>query len=87
VIYWQFENLRPPRSLQIGETFAASTGYTLSDVPYAAAFAGYKDWFILAYNRPGYTIEVGIGRNPIPISQFDTIYRENEEVMLLAPII
>ena len=27
----------------------------------------YKDWFILNYNRPGFTIEVGLGTNPIPI--------------------
>jgi hypothetical protein len=49
--------------------------------------AGYKDWFIEEYTRPGYTIEAGLGRNPLPISQFDMIYNNNEEIMLLAPII
>lgn len=87
VIYWLYQNIRPPRALEIGQTFAASTGYTLSNVPYEAAYAGYKDWFVEAYRRPGYTFEVGVGRNPVPVSQFDTIYRENEEVLLLAPII
>ncbi|MGB7605333.1 MAG: M14 family metallopeptidase [Lutisporaceae bacterium] len=87
VIYWLYQNIRPPRSFEIGQSFAASTGYTLSNVPYEAAYAGYKDWFVEVYKRPGYTIEAGIGGNPVPISQFDTIYRENEETMLLAPII
>jgi g-D-glutamyl-meso-diaminopimelate peptidase len=87
VIYWLYQNIRPPRALEIGQIFAASTGYTLSNVPYEAAYAGYKDWFVEQYRRPGYTIEAGIGRNPVPISQFDTIYRENEEVMLLSPIV
>jgi g-D-glutamyl-meso-diaminopimelate peptidase len=67
--------------------FSAATGYTVSDTPYEAAYAGYKDWFIEKYFRPGYTFEVGIGRNPLPITQFNTIYNNNEEAMLLGPIV
>lgn len=87
VIYWLYKGIQPPRALEIARRFSQISGYTVSDVPYEAAYAGYKDWFIEQYRRPGYTFEVGLGRNPISISQFDTIYRENEEVMLLAPII
>ncbi|MPW24503.1 LysM peptidoglycan-binding domain-containing protein [Alkalibaculum sp. M08DMB] len=87
VIFWQYRDMLPPRSREIGEIFAAASGYLLSDVPYEAAYAGYKDWFIQEYNRPGYTMEVGLGRNPLPITQFDTIYNNNEEVLLLAPIV
>ncbi|MDF2531019.1 MAG: peptidase [Clostridia bacterium] len=87
VIYWLYKGIQPPRALQIAQIFSNITGYTVANVPYEAAYAGYKDWFVEVYRRPGYTIEAGIGRNPVPISQFDTIYRENEEVMLLSPII
>lgn len=87
VIYWLYKGIRPPRALEIARRFSEITGYAVSDVPYEAAYAGYKDWFIEQYRRPGYTFEVGIGRKPTPISQFNTIYRENEEVLLLAPII
>ena len=87
VIYWLYKNIRPPRALEIAIRFSQITGYTVSDVPYEAAYAGYKDWFVEQYNKPGYTFEVGIGRNPLPITQFSTIYRENEGVMLTAPII
>ncbi|MGI6778922.1 MAG: M14 family metallopeptidase [Acetivibrionales bacterium] len=87
VIYWLYKNIIPPRALEIARIFSNATGYAVSDTPYEAAYAGYKDWFIEEYFRPGYTFEVGIGRNPLPISQFDTIYRNNEEAMLLAPII
>ena len=41
------------------------------------ALLGYKDWFIQTYNSPGYTIEAGLGENPLPISQFDKIYKDN----------
>jgi len=87
VIYWLYKNMFVPRAQQIGEIFARASGYTLSETPYEAAYAGYKDWFIEEFIRPGYTIEAGLGTNPLPISQFDMIYNDNEEIMLLAPII
>ena len=74
VIYWQFEDRAPRGARELGEEFARLSGYRLSDVPYSSSFAGYKDWFIRFFNRPGYTIEVGLGENPLPISQFNEIY-------------
>jgi len=87
VIYWLYKNMQIPRAQQIGETFARASGYALSSTPYEAAYAGYKDWFIEEFQRPGYTIEAGRGQNPLPISQFNSIYNRNEEILLLAPII
>ncbi|MFZ7133624.1 MAG: M14 family zinc carboxypeptidase [Eubacteriales bacterium] len=87
VIFWRYLDMNPPRALEIGERFAEVTGYQLEEVYPEAAFAGYKDWFIETYNRPGYTFEVGLGTNPLPISQFNTIYNNNEEALLLASII
>lgn len=62
-------------------------GYTLEDTPYGSSFAGYKDWFIQSYYLPGYTIECGLGSNPLPISQFDTIYAENEGILVLGAVL
>jgi Predicted carboxypeptidase len=87
VIYWQFEGLAPAESLGIARRFSAINGYTIELNPGEAAFAGYKDWFILQYRRPGFTIEVGVGPNNVPVTQFDTIYRENLGVLLLAAVI
>lgn len=87
VIYWKFLNFNPPNSESIGRQFSNASGYILEDTPYASSFAGYKDWFIQNYNRPGYTIEVGLGDNPLPISQFDTIYAENIGILVLGLIL
>ncbi len=87
VIYWLYKNIVPPQALEIAELFARASGYEVSYTPAEAAYAGYKDWFVEEFRRPGYTIEVGIGRNPLPISQFNTIYNNNEEIMLLAPLV
>ena len=83
VIYWKFLNYEPPMSREIAYRFAAVSGYLVEDTPYASGFAGYKDWFIQNYNRPGYTIEAGIGDNPLPLGQFDTIYDDNVEMLAL----
>lgn len=74
-IYWQFEDIFVPGAKELGERFAAVSGYALADTPYNSSFAGYKDWFIKMYRRPGYTIEVGKGENPLPLEQFPQIYQ------------
>ena len=83
-IYWQFGGYDIPGARALGEDFARTSGYTLSDVPEESAYAGYKDWFIQNFRRPGYTIEVGEGTNPLPLSQFDEIYRDNLGILVTA---
>lgn len=77
VIYWKYLDFLPPRSEEIADELARVSGYTKSITPYASGFAGYKDWYISYYNRPGYTVEIGRGENPLPISDFDSIYPAN----------
>lgn len=84
VIFWNFENLAPPEAQTIGESLAGLSGYELAEPEGPASYAGYKDWFIQDYRRPGYTVEVGRGTNPLPISQFDTIYADNRPMLLYA---
>ena len=85
-IYWQFQNYNPPQSFEIGTELANVSGYRLAETPYNSSFAGFKDWFIQNYNRPGYTIEAGIGVNPLPISQFDEIYQDNLGILVLGAV-
>lgn len=84
VIYWQFEDYVVPGARELGEKMAQASGYTLADTPYNSSFAGYKDWFIQAFRRPGYTVEVGVGENPLPLSQFDSIYDNVLGAMVIA---
>lgn len=86
-IYWQFQNYAPYNSYLIGQQLANASGYALTDVPYNSSFAGYKDWFLQEYHRSGYTIEAGIGENPLPISQFDEIYNDNLGILVLIAIL
>ena len=85
-IYWQFDNYEVPGARALGEEFARLSGYTLAQVAYESGFAGYKDWFIQEFRRPGYTIEAGSGVNPLPIDQFDEIYRDNLGILVTAAL-
>lgn len=76
-IYWQYADIFVPGARELGEEFAARSGYRLADTPYNSSFAGYKDWFIKHFRRPGYTVEAGIGENPLPVSQLPEIYAAN----------
>ena len=75
-----------PGALALGQEFARLSGYSLEETPYASGFAGYKDWFIQNFDRPGYTIECGLGENPLPLSQFENIWNANLGILTLAAL-
>ena len=85
-IYWQFLDYHVPGAQELGERFAEVSGYRLAEAPYESSFAGYKDWFIQKFRRPGYTIEVGSGTNPLPLEQFDKIYQDNLGILVTAAL-
>ena len=86
VIYWQFQDIPVPGARALAEEFARLSGYALEDVPEESSYAGYKDWFIQTFRRPGFTIEAGSGENPLPLSQFDEIYRDNLGILTTAAL-
>ena len=86
VIYWTYQDKTPAQAQRIAQLFSQLSGYEMSEPSGITSFAGYKDWFIDKFGIPGFTIEVGLGENPLPISQFPKIYLENEALLLEAPI-
>ena len=84
VIYWRYQGMEPPDARHYAECFAAASGYALDDAPDESGFAGYKDWFIAEFARPGYTVECGLGENPLPVSDFEEMYRRVRGILVLA---
>jgi g-D-glutamyl-meso-diaminopimelate peptidase len=80
VIYWGFEDLEPSESEEIVKEFSRVSGY--EPVKTLQSYAGYKDWFIQDWKRTGFTIELGRGINPLPLSQFDEIYQKSLGIFL-----
>jgi g-D-glutamyl-meso-diaminopimelate peptidase len=80
VIFWGFEGLEPPESEILVTEFSRLSGYL--PIRYVDSFAGYKDWFIQDFRRPGFTVEIGKGENPLPVSQFNDIYQNTIGIFL-----
>ena len=87
VIYWRYLDYQVEGAAQIAEAFAQVSGYSAQDTPFASGFAGYKDWFIESYLRPGFTIEAGKGKNPLPIEDFGKIYSDNLGILTLGTLV
>ena len=62
---------------------ASVSGYRAAQPQGLAGHGGFKDWFIEKTGRPGFTIEMGKGQNPLPIEQFEEIYQKAREMLLL----
>ena len=75
-IYWRYMDFNPPGAEKLAKRFSAASGYKLKEVPGESSHGGYRDWFIRTFNRPGFTIECGLGENPLPLSQFDDMYKK-----------
>lgn len=86
VIYWQYDEMFIPGAEALAEEFARVSGYTPEKTPDNSAYAGYKDWFIKTFRRPGFTVEAGSGENPLPIEQFEEIYRDNLGILVTATL-
>ena len=86
VIYWSYGDKEPPKAKKMAQIMATSSGYALDAPMGLAVGGGFKDWFISEFNRPGFTVEVGYGRNPLPPSDLDKIYPRLKEMMILSAI-
>lgn len=72
-IYWEYGGIRPDGGAALGREMERRSGYRLTEVPPESAYAGYKDWFIDRFRKPGFTVECGLGENPLPLCQLDEI--------------
>ncbi|MCL2512277.1 MAG: peptidoglycan-binding protein [Oscillospiraceae bacterium] len=81
-IYWKYKDCEPAHSRDIAGKMSAASGYTLEIAPEYSANAGYRDWFIKKYGRPGFTVEAGYGVSPLPVRMFDEIYEENIGILV-----
>ncbi|QHW35318.1 LysM peptidoglycan-binding domain-containing protein [Paenibacillus rhizovicinus] len=77
-IYWNYRGYEPPEAEQMARKLGKDSGY--KPVKLSGSDAGYKDWFIFQFRKPGFTVEVGYGVNPLPVEAFPDL---NEEVRLL----
>ncbi|MBM7701537.1 M14 family metallopeptidase [Metabacillus iocasae] len=78
--YWGYMENEPSEAVHIANEFERVSGYRA--VRTIDSHAGYKDWFILHYKRAGFTIELGKGINPLPLSMISGIYERTFPLLL-----
>lgn len=86
-IFFEYGNKKPPRNEEIAKILSAVSGYELVENSGLASHGGFKDWFIEYFNKPAFTIEIGKGENPLPISDFDNIIKKCVPMLTLASIL
>lgn len=72
-IYYDYAEHTPKDSLSIAQKLSQLSGYAVSHPQGIAVGGGFKDWFIKRFHRPAFTLELGLGKNPLPP---DTLYSE-----------
>lgn len=82
-LYWQYGEYTPPQSDMMAKILADSCSYNLVQNSALASHGGFKDWFINEFHRPGFTMEIGKGENPLPQSELYEIYSKIEEALVL----
>lgn len=74
------------KAKKLAYLFELVSGYKYTQPEYLSSFAGYKDWYVKNYKKPGFTIELGKGEEgkTLPIEQIEEIYNDVEEIFFIA---
>ena len=83
-IYYDFDGITAENSRRLAEEMAKVSGYAVCTPTGSATFGGCKDWFIKEFGKAGFTIEIGNGKNPLPMEKLNEIYDENALIILKA---
>lgn len=84
VIYADCGKIKPARMQKIAEILSSSSGYEIASPEGTAVGGGFKDWFIERFSRPAFTVEIGKGENPLPVSDIESIYNRLLEMLILS---
>lgn len=83
-IYYDFKGYQDKSSKNIARKMAEISGYEVKKPIGSASYGGCKDWFLKEFGRCAFTVEIGFGRNPLPLSELDNIFEENAKIILCA---
>ena len=70
-IYYDFNGLENKCAKENAEFVAKKCGYIAETPTGTASFGGAKDWYIQEFNKEAYTIELGLGKNPLPDTELN----------------
>ncbi len=80
-IFYKYQGMCAPDAYELAKKISDTTKYQLVLADGLTDCTGYKDWVIEKFNIPAFTIEVGKGKNPLPITQFKKIFDDNKNII------
>lgn len=78
-IYWNYRGYEAPESSALVDKLASASGYRA--VKLTGSDAGFKDWFIMKFRKPGFTVELGLGKNPLPAADFEDMALDTRRIL------
>ncbi|OIJ22340.1 hypothetical protein BKP45_06790 [Anaerobacillus alkalidiazotrophicus] len=74
-----------PFTRNIASMVSQKTGYRIIDLKNSVSGGGFTDWFILTQKKPALTPEISpfVGARPVPLSNWNTIWNQNNSVGLM----
>lgn len=86
-LFWRYGENVPPRSEILARILSAASGYKLVENDGLASSGGFKDWFIERFNRPAFTVEIGLGTNPLLLADFEKNFEKLLPLLTLALVL
>ena len=86
-IYCSFGEHTPVLSFRLASVFSQASGYNIGFPEEIATGGGFKDWFIEKFRKPALTIEMGLGENPLPLSEFESEYEILRNILSLGVVV
>lgn len=86
-IYCSFGKNTPVLSFRLASVFSQASGYNIAFPEDIATGGGFKDWFIEKFRRPALTVEMGLGENPLPLSDFEGEYEILKRILSLGVVV
>lgn len=83
-IYYDFNGLENKRSKATAEKIAECCGYKVAVPTGTASFGGAKDWFIKEFHKQAFTVELGIGKNPLSDTQLPFMKEDTKKICIAA---
>ncbi|WMJ24198.1 M14 family metallocarboxypeptidase [Paludicola sp. MB14-C6] len=86
-IFYEYGENPPAKGYYMAKLLSHVSGYTLVKNDGLYSHGGFKDYFIERFDRPGFTIEIGKGENPLPITDLEDIYERLLESMVIMSVL
>lgn len=86
-IYCSFGEHTPVLSFKLASVFSQASGYNIGFPEEIATGGGFKDWFIERFKKPALTVEMGLGENPLPLSNLESEYEILKNIFCLGVVV